>query len=328
MIRLHRNPTKISYVVRLIKNTYPHLSNETIAESIAYGTFVSLEHRLFYAETPKAACTTIKHLLRDLSGAPPIKYEIGPLHETRRDMFIHVRANIPLPSLIDLDNETQEHVLTDPSFLRFCIVRNPYSRLISAWRNKIIPCEPGYESIYEQLIGAPPPIEGKSIPSFDAFLKFLSTKQDLDTCNPHWRRQLNHIFYSAISYTHIGKLETLQDTLLTLHSHLGNSISITPPTKNRSARDDQHGCLTESSAQLIYQLYKRDFDILGYASDSWRPFALTDRITPALVPESKFLDEIIERNLIISYLYEQYETQYRYSAHRLRDLLRSILLKI
>lgn len=324
MFRLRWKSKEDSYAVRLISAAYPHLSREKLVESVAYGTFVSLEHKLLYTETPKAACTTIKHLLRELSHAPPIKYEIGPLHETRRDMFIHVRANVPLPSLIDLDNDTQEQVLKDPAYLRFCIVRNPYSRVISAWRNKIIQCEPGYQLIYKRLAGEFPPLERKPIPSLNAFIHFLQSEQNLDNCNPHWQRQITHVLYSAISYTHIGKLEALPETLSHLQSHLGTSTQLNLTSKNRSVGDSHSNYLTKSAAEIIYQLYKDDFTTFNYSADSWHSYAVRNAVNSQAVSETKFLDEIIERNLVISYLYEQCESNYRYSARRLRDVLNSL----
>ena len=326
MFRLRRNSKQNSYAVRAISAVYPHLSRDKIVDSVAYGTFVSLKHRILYTETPKPACTTIKHILRDLSQAPPLKYEIGPLHESRRDMFIHVRANVPLPSLVDLNNDTQEQVLRDSAFFRFCIVRNPYSRVISAWRNKVIQCEPGYELLYERLTGTPPPLEGKPTPSFSTFLRFLQTEQDLDACNPHWQRQAAHVLFSAIRYTHIGKLENLPETLSKLQSHLGTSVSLTLPNKNRSASDVRYSCLTQSTAELIYHMYKDDFTTFQYSADSWHAYALANKKMPATVSETKFLDELIERNLVISYLYEQCEANYRYSARRLQDLIKSFWL--
>ena len=325
MFRKRRISKHDSYAARLISTAYPHLSRKAIVDSVAYGTFVSLQHKILYTETPKAACTTIKHLLRELSHAPPLKYEIGPLHESRRDMFIHIRSNVPLPSLVDLDSDTQKQVLTDPTFFRFCIVRNPYSRVISAWKNKIVQCEPGYELIYERLAGSPPPLEAKSIPSLAAFLHFLKTEQDLDNCNPHWQRQLTHVLHSAIPYTHIGKLETLSETLSKLYSHLGTAVFQETPNKNRSAGDSRFNCLTQSTADIIYQMYKGDFTTFEYAADSWHSYALTNTQNSS-VSETKFLDEIIERNLVISYLYEQCQSNYRYSARRLRDWIKSFYL--
>ncbi len=325
MFRLRKNLKQNSYAVRSISSAYPHLSREAIIDSLSYGTFVSLEHKILYMETPKAACTTIKHILRDLSRAPPLKYEIGPLHESRRDMFIHVRTNVPTPSLIDLDNDAQELALTDSTFFRFCIVRNPYSRVISAWRNKVIQCEPGYELLYERLTGAPPPLEDKPTPSFSAFLEFLETEQNLDACNPHWQRQTTHVLYSAIPYNHVGKLERLSETLSKLRSHLGTNASLNLPNKNRSAGDVRCDFLTQSAAERIYGMYEIDFTTFGYSPDSWRTYALTNEEKHTAVPETKFLDELIERNLIISYLYQQCESNYRYSARRLQDFMKSLL---
>src|SRR5271157_1846530 len=136
------------YVVRRISSYYPHIDPIDISKRLRHSSFVNVGKRYLYFEVPKAACTQMKELLRLQQGAPPIQPFVGKLMETRRDMFIHARENVPLPSLVDLDNPTQREVLESNGFFRFTIVRNPYTRLVSAWKNKVVSCEPGAERVY------------------------------------------------------------------------------------------------------------------------------------------------------------------------------------
>jgi hypothetical protein len=314
-----------SPAIQLVREKFPHLDVRTIAHRLRYGSFVSLEHKLLYLETPKAACTTIKGLLRDLCGAPPIEYAVGAQPESRRDMFVHIRSNVPVPSLLDLDDQTQRHVLTAPDFLRFSIVRNPYTRLVSAWRNKVMLCEPGYEHIYRTLMGDMPSLHSKKILAFEQFLQFLETEPDLRSCNGHWRRQVDLLLYPAIPYTHIGKLEHLPMTMDLIGKHLGPA----KPLRVGRSNSTGGGCdrIDAATAARIYALYAEDFEAFDYERESWQSIS-DSRDDPGLIPESRFIDEIIERNLMISYLYEQYaevESRYRdcyrLSLARVRDRL-------
>src|SRR5207253_3631085 len=87
-------------------------------------------------------CTQMIELLRAVENAPPLKVFVDGQQETRRDQFIHARQNVPLPSLAHLDDKIQREVLESPDFIRITVVRNPYARLVSAWRNKVFLCEP------------------------------------------------------------------------------------------------------------------------------------------------------------------------------------------
>lgn len=317
-----RLPALRSYAVQMVRHKLQHLDPQAIADRLAYGSFVSLEHKILYIETPKAACTTIKEFLRDLCEAPPIKFVIGPLRETRREMFIHVRANVPLPSLLDLDQETQRRVLTAPDFLRFGIVRDPYDRLVSAWRNKILPCEPGYEYVYRNIMGDIPPMHDKRELSFEQFLGFVEGEPDLGTCNPHWRRQTDLLLYPAIPYTHIGRLERFQDTVSLIEQHVGRDPPVTFGKSNSAGAGSGYSPIDKEMAARILRLYAADFEAFGYPKESWRHAPTAVRQDH--VSQARFLDEIIERNLVISRLYEEYASlQARYRRRYLLPLIRA-----
>jgi hypothetical protein len=82
-----------------------------------------------YVETPKAACTTIKRLLQVA--------ELGP--ERRGDLpeDVHARETSPLLSP-GQDPEGFVTALLDPATFCFAFVRNPYSRALSCWLDKMV----------------------------------------------------------------------------------------------------------------------------------------------------------------------------------------------
>ena len=318
-----------SHTIQLVRQKLPHLDVRTIAHRLSYGSFVSLEHKILYIETPKAACTTIKALLRDLCGAPPIEFPVGAQRESRRDMFIHIRSNVPVPSLLDLEEQTQRYVLTAPDFLRFGIVRNPYTRLVSAWRNKIMLCEPGYEHVYRKVMGDMPSLHSKKTLTFEQFLSFIENEADLRSCNAHWRRQVDLLLHPAIPYTHIGKLEHLPMTVDLIEKHLGAARPLWVGRSNSTGGGGRDP-LDAATAARIHALYAEDFEAFGYDRESWQNIS-DSRDDPGVVPEARFIDEIVERNLIISYLYEQcaeaesrYSDCYRLSVARVRNRLRRV----
>ncbi len=193
-------------------------------------------------------------------------------------------------------------VLTAPDFLRLAVVRCPYTRVVSAWRNKVLLCEPGYEYVYRKALGANYSPHLQQPLGFEQFLNFVEAEEDLRICNPHWRMQVNLLLYPAISYTHVGKLEKLSETVRVIEAHL------TPKTPLRLGRgnstDGGAYKLTSNDAERIYNLYAADFEAFGYKADSWRDLN-RERDNPGFVSESRFIDEVVERNLMISHLYEE-----------------------
>ena len=209
------------YVVRKILSHYPHIDPTDISRRLRHSSFVDVSKRYLYFEVPKAACTQMKELLRLQHGAPPIQLFVGNLMETRREMFVHARENVPLPSLVDLDEATQKEVLESDSFFRFTIVRDPYTRLVSAWKNKVVPCEPGAERLYLEIKGRLPDMHTKELIAFDEFVGYLQAKGDLTAFDPHWRRQVDHLFFDALSFSHVGKVEDMSAIMARFQQHLG-----------------------------------------------------------------------------------------------------------
>lgn len=273
----------LKYAVARVNECFPQIGVQAATERLSYGSFVSLKHKILYIENPKVACSSVKHFLRELAGASPVQFEIGALRETRLDMFVHARSNVPLPSLVALDEEIQERVLTDPSFLRFSIVRNPYGRLISAWRNKVLTCEPGHEFVHHKA------------PTFRQFVEFLEN-EDLGVANPHWRRQTDLLLQGAIPYTHVGRAESINETEATLSAHLGRTVNFRRDNPGLPIGD---ASLTDDLAARINALYSADFSVYGYSPESWR------QLSGRPLNAEQVLDEIVERNRMIARLYDE-----------------------
>src|SRR5579871_6968028 len=98
---------KYPYIIGRILDHFPHVNAEDVIRQLRRTTFVNTEKRYFYFAIPKAACTQMKVLLREVENAAPIKVFADSSPQTRRDMFVHARPNVPLPSLMELDDRTQ-----------------------------------------------------------------------------------------------------------------------------------------------------------------------------------------------------------------------------
>src|SRR5438105_12468160 len=197
-----------SYAVQRVLDRYHDLQPRSVEGMLRYRTFVSIPHRYMYVEVPKAACTGMKWLLHKLENGGAPKPSLG---ETRREMFIHSRENVPLPSLVDLDDATQKYILESPDVLRMMVVRNPHTRIVSTWRNKVLLCEPGFDRIFVDVKGEAPALESKPAVSLKEFVHYLG-KDDNLSGSAHWAPQGDHAFFRALNYSFVGRVEQLADT--------------------------------------------------------------------------------------------------------------------
>jgi hypothetical protein len=293
------------YAVQRILDHYDYLTVDQVREHLRYCSFVSMRGRYLYFAVAKAACTQMKEILRALEGAPPVQWPTEEW-ESRREMFVHARQNVPLPSLVDLDDEEQREVLESPDFLRMTLVRNPYTRLLSTWKNKVRLCEPGYENIYVSIRGHLPELRAKSLITFEEFVEYIARQCDLRTCNLHWRRQVDHMYLEALNYSYVGKMEEMPAILERFQQHLGLSEAFHAEGKNVS-RQGVTAAYTPELAAKVFALYQADFDRLGYSPDA-RPGSRpgpNGATANAAVSEEELSDEIIERNLVLSTLYQE-----------------------
>jgi len=293
---------KVSYAVKRILDHYPHWKLDDLMEDLHHVSFVNLSRRYLYVLVTKVASTTMMDLLRTVEHFPAVKEYDGTARLTRRDMFSRRRENVPLPSLLDLDDKTQKQVLESPDFLRMTIVRNPYTRLVSAWRQRVLICDPGVVPLYTKIKGHPPELGRKSLVSFEEFVNHIA-QTDLRTCDLHWRRQVDHTFIKALRFNHIGKLERMEETVQRFQQHLGLGEPISAGRKNTT--DAGNVEFTQSLADKLYSLYREDFETFGYDRNDWPRQPHNGDHSKRMVPEEKYLDEIIERNIVITRLDEQ-----------------------
>ena len=244
-------------------------------------------------------------------------------------MFVHARENVPLTSLVDLDDAVQKEVLESPDFLRFTFVRNPYTRLVSAWKDKVMLCEPDYQQVYLDIRHRLPEFEKKSLIAFAEFIDYIENQSDVRTCDPHWRQQVDHLFFSAFNFSYVGKIENMGEGLQRFERHLGLSQPLAAGAKNVSV-SRRASAYDPCLADKVYSLYERDFKILGYERDAW-PRGKQDAgegPQKAVVPEERFNEEIVERNIMIGLLYQErarlradlYKLQ-QFHLHTLANLL-------
>jgi Sulfotransferase family len=173
-------------------------------KSVNTHTHISLVNRYVYVEVPKAGCGSMKATLGGMEAArmnPPL-VEAVQAHPHDRDRVTPFVKPYQLPS------DELEKVFTSRKFTRFAVVREPASRLLSGYLEKIrqglVQSGPIYQVLADQG-RAPAKPEDISFEDFLDVVCALPSKQQ----DPHWRRQVDHLGFGTVKYDHIIKLSDL-----------------------------------------------------------------------------------------------------------------------
>ncbi len=140
-------------------------------------------------------------------------------------------------------------------YFRFAFVRNPWIRLVSAWRNKVVT---------GRLFGASADQFG-GLKTFKHFVDFCEA-QDLGTCNVHIRKQSCLIDLNNVDY--LGRLETYEQDLTKIAGIIGLEKQPAIPHKNASKKPKPwRDFYTDDLRDRVGELYRQDVQIFGYKFD-------------------------------------------------------------
>lgn len=132
-------------------------------------------------------------------------------------------------------------------FFKFAFVRNPWSRIVSCYCNKILPkCHPAFAECYDK--------------DFAYFVDFID-RSDLTVGDPHIKLQVKLFPINDLDF--IGRLETFAEDLKYVLSML--NISDAPlEHKNASKHEHYSRYYNERTKNIIARKYMADIKAFGY----------------------------------------------------------------
>jgi hypothetical protein len=217
--------------------------------------------RLLFVYVPKVACTNFKAVLRRLQGAADY-LDAAIAHDRSRSGLCHLDQH-----------PDRECIVRDPAVLRLSCVRNPYTRLLSAYLNKIEPLNDGDpEWLGPAARGAHAAIrEHAGHVDFGAFADWIACSSHPLTSNEHWIAQSCILDPERVSYDFVGRFERLQQDAATLLQMMGADIgfptreAVDFPATHAGSRLAEY--YTPTIAARVHAAYADDFRNFGYAAE-------------------------------------------------------------
>ena len=212
---------------------------------------VDRDRGFIYFRVPKAANSTIAATL-----FPSSKDEVAA--DTAKRVF--ARAS---------DLSRQEVAELRERFFLFTVVRDPFSRLASAYLHKVRNGVKARHQVVEHFRCANP-----NEVSFLEFCRFLA--EGGRNLNPHWYRQVDLIPCGIERLHFVGRMESLDEAMAHIIARIGGGLS----GKIRNVRGHGTGAAEKlrelycaETVAIVHQLYAADFAAFGYRAE---PDWLTD----------------------------------------------------
>ncbi|NDV22157.1 sulfotransferase family 2 domain-containing protein [Desulfovibrio sp. JC022] len=152
-------------------------------------------------------------------------------------------------------------LIADPSYFKFTFVRNPYSRLVSAWKNRIQD-----KSSIIHNIGYYRDIRKYSFAQLVDFL--YEHKDDSTYFDRHWWPQHIAMFHPLIEYDFVGKIENFNGDYAFVLKKINaseNAFNSITQKVNATKPSRLMSFYTDELQAKVYEIYKKDFDLLGYS---------------------------------------------------------------
>jgi hypothetical protein len=278
-------------------------SDFRFAHHVELRTVVLPELRVLYLPIPKAGWTTVLWLLAELANIPPDTFEHSTLPGVSPALTVHDMSLWgPGRSLADYQGEEREQILTEDGWFRFSVVRDPAPRLWSAWQSKLLLREPRFLADYgdEPWFPRVPRDAAELVEDFRRFVASVAAGEAMDV---HW--SIQHDLIDQLPLDHVGRLESLDETLALLRAHLPDE-----PWPERTRHENRtpiplpRGAFDVATADALNRHYAADFASFGYdrvepSADAEAMAAWEDRVAP-LVP---VVQETIERHERIGQLH-------------------------
>ncbi|CAK8673554.1 carbohydrate sulfotransferase 10-like [Clavelina lepadiformis] len=250
--------------------------------------YVSRKHRTLYCQTPKVGSTNWLKVFSVLE---------GKFNDTENSAQVH---NVPLLLLSYLNATEREFVLTN--YTKFMVIREPFQRILSAYRDKFLPHAgagiPMFRNLgkkiaarYREDDAIPRDLKKynklaqKITPSFQEFLQYVVDGNNYviptHYSEPrHWQRQIDLCYPCRINYDYVIDMKYAEEEANFVLKSAGVPPEIRYPKNLNLPLDEMSkGDIAKRYQALpqqfyskvnpkivndLYHYYKCDYDMFGF----------------------------------------------------------------
>lgn len=224
-------------------------------------TNISLQNKYVYVAVDKVANSTIKDRLYTIE-YEPVGWEAVSLFDKKCS---------PLLSPYQLPWDQMCEVLNSGAYTRFAFVRNPYTRLLSCYLDRVMRSRSTQRRRIMRQLG-----RSSGTPSFDEFVRAV-VRQGPVKQDSHWRIQSHELLHGTLDYDIIGKFEGLADDLAAVSRRIwgelrpemdlsgGKNSNASPRATDAGKNLEEH--YSDELADLVRSKYADDFRNFGYSGD-------------------------------------------------------------
>ena len=217
---------------------------------------ISFKNRIVFFPIGKVANSSLKNLLFQ-----------AELSDTRvsPNKFSHAAIESPFILPYQLPCGLLDEILVDPAFRKIAFVRNPYSRLLSCYLDRVQKKHTRAHKIVAGYMGK----HRESMERLD-FGRFVRALPDILLEDQHWRPQAVETAIDYIEYDFIGRFESLEaDTnrmMETYYPDFKDRLSFDSPARNRSEAK-LFDYYEPELIEIVAHCFSCDFDRFSYDKD-------------------------------------------------------------
>lgn len=180
-----------------------YLHERHFLQTVYMPAFTPKGRAFVYMKNHKAACTTIiatlmAHLQAEIGDKRDISME--NVHKPPMDLIHAGKRTVNLPRALE--------ALQSKDVYRFTVVREPISRTVSAWADKVA-ADGAKKGKLLQVLGLAPDTNL----NLSQFLDAIAQEPEALNVDRHWRPQSKEISWGLIDYDMVGTVETLDAVL-------------------------------------------------------------------------------------------------------------------
>uniref|UniRef100_UPI0035901AE5 carbohydrate sulfotransferase 9-like n=1 Tax=Myxine glutinosa TaxID=7769 RepID=UPI0035901AE5 len=229
--------------------------------------FVEDRFRLLYCEVPKVGCTNWRRVLLVLAG-----HVNGPPNSIKHVAAHGIKELRPLSSYSNKEIHLRLNMYT-----KFLFVREPFNRLVSAYRDKF----EANNTLYEKLIGRWIIKDFRENPSKDAlatgkgvtfteFVRFITYYTN--HMDRHWFPMYKLCFPCDIHYDFIGKFESINIEAPWFLHNVGTPDAVDYPKRKDTAFPRTNTDMTDyyikqlsyEDRNALFELARQDYELFDY----------------------------------------------------------------